>query len=538
MRRTAIALLLLMLFLPPSAALAHGFGQRYDLPVPLWLYLYGAAGTVALSFLLISLFVGEKHTLHNGYPRYNLMRLRWFRGIFTAAPFLVAIRILSVGLFLLVILTGFFGSSYPSGNFAPTFVWIIWWVGLSFFTALVGNIWPLVNPWKIIFDWADALARRVGIEGGVNGTELYPARWGVYPALILYFIYVWIEVIFEGSPKPNNLATFVLIYSLITWGGMAVYGKEVWLRNGEVFSVFFSTIARFAPTEVRVTDGQVCEECSDECRREDDNCVNCYECFAWATPDERELNLRPWAVGLAQMERITMDRLLFVIFILSSVTFDGLVVTPIWGAILRVAGPIYAPFGDLGYYALETLGLLFLPALFLGIYFWFSLLIRALGGRHAQLTRVAVTFVYSLIPIALAYQIAHYFTLFVIQGQNIFLLISDPFGRGWNLFGTAKNQINVGIVDAGFVWYFQVAVIVLGHVVAVYLAHVIAMRLFGNQKRALNSQYPMLGLMVLYTMLSLWILSQPIVQENKAAQNATLTGASRTPGLTHDYPHL
>lgn len=529
-RVIVIAILLSLLLLPPGTALAHGFGQRYDLPVPLWLYLYGAAATVALSFLLIAVFVGEPRSAHT-YRRVNLLRFGWFRATLASRPFIIFLRLLSVALFLLVILSGLFGVHNPALNFTPTFVWIIWWVGLGFITAFIGNLWELVNPWKNIFEWADAAARWLGLENGLEGDEPYPAKWGVWPAFLLYFAFVWIEIVFEGSPTPFNIALLALLYSAITWGGMMIYGKEVWLRHGEAFSVFFGVLARFSPSEVRVTDPRVCEECPNECL-EGGECINCYECLRRAEPQSREINLRLWAVGLLNKEHVTLDRLVFIVFILASVTFDGLVVTPAWVDIETWAFPLFQPFGQFGYVVFQTLGLIALPAIFLAAYFTFSFLIKALGGADGKVRQVAAAFVYSLVPIALAYQMAHYYTLLLVQGQNIFALISDPFGWGWNLFGTAGYSVNVGIVGAGFVWYSQVGLVVGGHIIAVYVAHVIALRLLNDKKRALKSQYPMLALMVLYTVSSLWILSQPVVQENKSQSASSIWSPRPTNELT------
>ena len=125
---------------------------------------------------------------------------------------------------------------------------------------------------------------------------------------------------------------------------------------------------------------------------------------------------------------------------------------------------------------------------------------------------VARIFAYSLIPIALAYNIAHFITLLLIQGQLIVRLVSDPFGLGWDLFGTVGYSLNIGIINARILWFLSVALIVLGHVLAVYLAHRVAIRTFANRAIALRSQYPMLTLMVVYTVISLWIIAQPIVQ--------------------------
>jgi hypothetical protein len=158
-----------------------------------------------------------------------------------------------------------------------------------------------------------------------------------------------------------------------------------------------------------------------------------------------------------------------------------------------------------------------MPVAFLAVYLGFVKLSQLLGGGEVPLGQLAPAYVYSLVPIAIAYQVAHYYTYLLIQGQGMISYVSDPFGWGWDLFGTAGYEIKIGVVDAAFVWYSQVALIVAGHVIAVYLAHLISLRFFGDSKRALRSQSPMLVLMSLYTILSLWILSQPIVEDDRSA---------------------
>jgi hypothetical protein len=166
--------------------------------------------------------------------------------------------------------------------------------------------------------------------------------------------------------------------------------------------------------------------------------------------------------------------------------------------------------------AINTVGLLAAPLAFGALYLGFVKLSQLLGDV-AGFWELATAYAFSLVPIAFAYQVAHYYTLLLFNGQMIFLQVSDPFGWGWDLFGTSGYQINNAVVGAAFVWYSQVALIVAGHVLAVYLAHAIALRSTGDPKRALRSQYPMVALMVLYTILSLWILSQPIIEEKEAA---------------------
>ena len=152
-----------------------------------------------------------------------------------------------------------------------------------------------------------------------------------------------------------------------------------------------------------------------------------------------------------------------------------------------------------------------MPVAFFMVYLFFSrIMSNAVDGKISTL-EMARIFGYSLIPIALAYNIAHFITLLLIQGQLIIPLASDPFGSGWDIFGTADYSLNIAIINARVLWFLSVSLIVLGHVLAVYLAHRVAIRTFSDRALVLKSQYPMLALMVLYTIISLWIIAQPIV---------------------------
>ena len=496
-----ILALVFLVGLPPQA-FAHGLGQSQNLPLPFWLYLFAAAAVVLVSFVQIGVLVGEHHAL-SLYPRFDLLQIRFLRALATNKPLLFGVRLLSVALFLLVILSGLFGIQAPSTNFAPTFVWIIWWVGLSFFTAFVGNIWPLVSPWRVLFEWAEGLARRLGAQKGLNLDVRYPEEWGIWPALALFALFVWIENVFEGSATPIYIALFIILYSTFTWSNMLLFGKEPWLRRGEAFSVYFGILSRFAPTEVRVTDPEVCKQCSAACYDAEGGCVNCYECFAQAPVKDRELNLRPPAIGLSFAERATPDRLVFVVFLLASVTYDSLLGTPPWAELERLTA------------VTPTLGLIEVPLVFLTVYLGFVKLGQLLSEGQVSFGRLAGAYVYSLVPIAIAYLVAHYYTLLIIQGQAIIALLSDPFGRGLDLFGTARYEVNAGLIGADTVWYSQIGLIVAGHVLAVYLAHVATLRLVRSPRLQNRMQYPMLALMICYTVFSLWILSQPVVEKRK-----------------------
>ena len=506
MRLPVIGLAALALIFSPLAtpAYAHGFGDRYSLPVPLWLYLIGAGAAVALSFAVVGFFVQGGHAAA-GYPRFNLLRLPPLRVL--AHPIMLgSVKAFAVFLFLLVVVTGLVGDQSPVMNFAPTFVWIIWWVGLAFFCAFLGDLWVLVNPWTALFSWAEALYARLDPEGELSFGFQYPQWLEAWPAVNAFLVFAWLEVVFIGAAQPLVVAALAVCYWVYSFVGMLLFGKHVWLRNGEAFTLFFGNLARCAVTEVRVVDPAVCARCSGECRFEAGDCINCHECMERARGDQREWNLRPLGAGLLTRTRVSTSQAAFVMLMLATVTFDGLSETPPWAA---VSIPVMAVIKNV--YVVGAMGLIGFPLLFAGVYLLFCKLIVAVSGRRRSVGDIARSFVYSLVPIAVAYHLAHYFTYILVQGQFIIPLVSDPFGYGWDIFGTTDYLVNIALADARIAWFTAIFAIVGGHVLAVYIAHLLALRVFPDHAAALRSQYPMLLLMVGYTMLSLWIMAQPII---------------------------
>ena len=503
-------LLATSIFLAVTPVYAHGFGERYNLPIPLSYFLVGAGAVVALSFVVMGVFLRPAHG-NLGYPHYNLLAVPVLGRVLSSHTLSVVFGVVSVTVFLVILAAGLVGSERPLENISPTFVWIIWWVGMGYVSALVGNLWAMVNPWKITFGWAESL---FGDDDPAEEPALfgYDERWDIWPAVILLGGFAWVENVYGGAEEPFKLGVLVLAYSAITWAGMMAFGKHKWLRHGEAFSVLYGFFAHFSPTEVRVSDRAVCATCTSGCDR-DDACVDCYECFEIAASGQKELSLRPYAVGLAQVHRISTATAVFVIAALATVTFDGIVETPRW---VKLQTEVYDVADDLfGAYALQsinTAGLFLFPAVFFGIFLAFSWGIRELGREKTSVPKVTRAFIFSLVPIALAYNMAHFLSLLLIQGQSIIPLASDPFGTEWDIFGTADYVVDIAIINAKFVWFMSVIAIIVGHIASVYVAHVISLRRLGNPHDALRSQYPMLVLMVGYTATSLWIIAQPIVE--------------------------
>ncbi|NKB59497.1 MAG: hypothetical protein GKS00_24500 [Alphaproteobacteria bacterium] len=468
-----------------SPALAHAFGQRYDLPAPLGLYLGGAGAAVALSFIVMAFVLRGDGT--RTFPVVNLSAVPVLgAGAMTAA---VLLRVISVAIFLLVLAAGFLGVQNPLKNFAPTMVWIIWWIGLVIVSALFGDLWKVINPWGVVFGWVERLI------GQASPHRRYPEWLGTWPAVALFALFAWLELVSEVGESPRQLAYLVVIYSIITWWGMAVYGRETWLTRGEAFTVAFSLFARFAPMGAGDTmPGQHSAPGN------------------WI--------LRPPAVGLLTARPVSLSLAAFVLLILSTVTFDGFLETPAWGATLQwiaedaTLRPLLIALQESGlnlHKTVKTVALILFPLGFASAFVCFCFLVAWAGGAPS-VRGIAGFFVLTLVPIAIAYHVAHYLSYLLLTGQQIIPLLSDPFGMGWDIFGTAAYKIDIGIVGAKFVWYLSVVSIVGGHLIAVYLAHIMALRVFPTARAALYSQIPMMVLMVGYTVLSLWILSQPVVE--------------------------
>ncbi len=407
----------------------------------------------------------------------------------TVVPFCSAID----SLFLLALAAGFLGTQDTLKNIGPTFIWIIWWVGLAYVAALVGNLWPAINPWSIFIGGLERLIGLFEPRARLSLGLVYPSWLGVWPAVGFFGLFAWFEPISESARAPGTLATCILIYSGLTWLGMLSFGRNVWLAHGEAFSLAFGVLGRFAPIG-----------------RPDRDPSN-------GRP--RHWYLRPYAGDLVVKRPGHPSMTAFVLLMLSTVTFDGFKETPLWASLSGwiALEPWFHPlllklhmFGFDLPVVLGTIMLILFPILFFLVYLVLSWLTKLASGSERSLAEIAGLFVFSLVPIAIAYHLAHYLSYLLVAGQLIIPLASDPFGIGWDLFGTAGYRIDIGIVGAKFVWYTAVVSIVVGHVFAVGVAHFMALRVFETAKDVLRSQIPFLVLMVGYTMVSLWILSQPI----------------------------
>ncbi|HLX28784.1 MAG TPA: hypothetical protein VKV24_09915 [Casimicrobiaceae bacterium] len=466
--------------------------MRYDLPLPLTLWIIGAAGAIALSFVVISIAVRASAVVE-APAQPNVLRWQIDNGFASPKIRLVA-QVFAVAALILVVAAGIIGDQTPTRNVAPTAIWIAWWVGFSYLSAFVGNVWSIVNPWAAIFDWCERIVSKW--RAPRRSTVKWPQSVGVWPGIALFIAFAWMELIWEGRSIPSHLAWLAIGFSVLTWTGMFIFGRSTWLTHADPFALAFGVLSKFGPTDIRIETGS--GETSGRFRR-----------YRRA---QRTLILRPPGAGLVDHEDISPSFSVFVIVMLSTVTFDGFMATPLWQRIesaLYVALPVL---GDSRLAIINTVGLLVFCLAFIAVYRLVATLIANASENRMTPEETGRAFVLTLVPIAIAYLVAHYLSYFLIQGQLLIRLASDPFGFGWNLLGTAHFRPDIGIVGARFVWYTSLVAIVLGHVAAVSLAHIVALRRFDDRRVAIRSQFPMLVLMIAYTMMSLWIIAQPIVE--------------------------
>jgi hypothetical protein len=454
----ATAGLLATAALLPASASAHGLVQRANLPIPEWLFGWAAAVVLVLTFVGLAVLWPQPKLEHDRWRPLpgGLGRVLGGRAVEIAAG------TLGVALLALVLVAGFAGSQNGLNNFAPTFVFITFWVGLAFASALFGDLFRAVDPWRAIGRVTGSVVRR---RDAAPPREL-PERWGRWPAVGGLLVFTWIELVSGWGEHPRSLAIAVAVYTVLTLAGQALYGVETWSTRGEAFSVYFNLLSRISPFETR--DGVV--------------------------------GVHAPLTGLPKLE-ILPGTIAFVTVMIGTVTFDGLSQGRVW---TEVSGPLEdVSTAKVG----ATIGLLACVAIVAGFY--------ALGSRLAHrfapalpAERVRRGFVHALVPIALVYVAAHYLTFLLFEGQGIAYLVSDPLGRGWDLFGTASAAVDYGVISQNQAWYAQVACVVAGHVAALALAHDRALVLYGQARGAVRSQYAMLAIMVGFTTLALWLLAQ------------------------------
>ncbi len=449
----------------PASASAHGLVGRTDLPIPGWMFAWGAAIVLIASFVALG-------TL---WPRPRLQQ-HGLRRVLTVPRFVEPVcGLLGVAAFAAVVYSALEGTTVALANLAPTAIYVHFWVGIPLLSILLGNVFRLFNPWRAFYRGLTAVAFRIAPSLNVAPLR-YPARLGRWPAVAGLIGFAWLELVYVDRDVPSTLGLLALAYAFVQVVGMSLFGEETWSERGDSFGVYFGLAARLSVWERR----------------------------------GRELCLRPPLSGVPGLDMLP-GTVILLCTIIGTTTFDGASNGALW---TEVAPKLQTFLGHRGLsltLAGELTFSLGLALCILGVAGFYRLGIagmRSVDPRRdpRELSRA---FAHTLTPIALAYVLAHYFSLLAFQGQAIAYLISDPLGTGANLFGTANAQVNYQLISSSAIWYVQVAALICGHVAGLVLAHDRALAVFRDDPRAaVRSQYWMLTVMVAFTCLGLYLLSE------------------------------
>ena len=456
--------------------LLHAFGRRYDLPVPLLLFVLGGAAVVFLSFLVVlprtvpeapaaEAALVDETTLRRPAP------VRWA----------VAVLVL-VG----AVVCGWVGSQAVAENILPTLFWLVVWVATPILCGVIGDWTRAVNPFAVITRTFDQPALRRLLLGDAR-TVSWPGWLGWWPASALFFTVACGELIYNGTAtQPGFTATALAVYALANAVAGLFFGAPSWLARGELFSVLFATWGRLG-------------------------------WFRFGAAGRRGLGGGLRAPFDARLSRVT-----FVLMLLVSVSFDGLLSTDAWKTLrLRV------PLSGTAFELFETVAFALLVLVAWAVFGGFAALVRRLGSTGASTLTVLAGLLPSLLPIAFGYLLAHNAEYLAINGQLLVPLLGNPAGlAGIHLLPAPFNDsyvVNPNLLPSAWVWYLQVALIIFVHIAAVVLAHRYLSRASRTPAAARRSEWPWIVAMVGYTMTSLWLLAQPLVQEGASAAVRALT---------------
>jgi hypothetical protein len=452
-----------LIAMAPALAFAHAGERGFVLLMPRGYALWGGTLAVAASFLVL-LAIPDAPIRRFAAAARRLGRVPHIPPTLLSA--------VSFALMLALIAAGLTGTRDPLGNPLPLTIWTLWWGGLTAAHAVFGNLWAALNPWIAPYRLFRALLRLP------EAPLAYPRRLGHWPAIAIFLAFAWFELVHPAPDDPARLALAVGAYAAATLLGMLLFGERAWLTYAEAFSVFFRFVALIAPLQA---------------------------------DRDRGVTIVPPGAGLVRHGTLSPSAALFVLLMLATVSFDGLSKT-FWWLALGGINPLEFP-GRTAVMGRNSLGLVLSWAALsvaFGAAVW-------LGCRVAQAAGSTVghigAFVLSILPIALAYHLAHYLPAFLVNAQYALAAFGDPFGLGWNLLGLAgTHPVTSFLADyhsVAVLWTVQSGLIVLGHVLAVLIAHAIALERFGSGRAAFVSQLPLALLMIAYTGFGLWLLSAP-----------------------------
>ncbi|NOX57219.1 MAG: YHS domain-containing protein [Planctomycetes bacterium] len=468
--------------------------------------------------------------------RIDLMRSRVIRTLLTSRVFRFVCQAVFVLVFFVIIAAGLFGNQNPALNIAPILTWTVWWGGLVILIMYAGKAWCYVCPWDAVAGWMEKMRLWKKADEGLGlGLKWPRALRNIVIATVLFVGLTWVELGFGVTMKPRVTAYLAIAMLLMAIVCAFLFERKGFCRYACLVGRVSGLYAMFSGIEIRPRDQAVCKGCSGkECAhgsesaygcptflfpgnlRTNTYCIQCTECLQACPHDNLAVNLRPWGADLVTDHRPRTDEAYLALLMLSITGFHGLTMTPNWG---RLTGWLTETFSlsHLVAFSLGMAGLMLAPILVYAVLvkISYALATPAQTARRYSYHDYFVRYAYALLPIALFYHLAHNLEHLLMEGPKIVALASDPFGWGWNLFGTLGWTIPP-LVSLDVLWILQIVLVLVGHVYSLWLAQRTSTRLFGDRKAALRSQLPMLVGMIAFSIFSLWLLKQPMEMRTSA----------------------
>lgn len=509
---------------PAGSHLMHG--------IPSWMYQFGVAIILLISFGLFEVihWVQEKRNtspqvhIKAMEARLNVSTWKPLHRLLKWEPFIFVLRFFFVICFLTIIAAGLFGNQNPAMNIAPLLTWTIWWVGLIFVILYFGKAWCTVCPWDAIATWMERLKFWGPRKSGLGLRLKWPKSLrNIWLAVFLFIGLTWLELGLGVTMIPRATAWLALLILGMAIVSAFLFDRKSFCRYGCLVGRISGLYAMFSSTELRVEDPKACSSCKTmDCYRGNEKgdgcptfefpktmqlstyCILCTECIKTCPKDNIVIRQRPWGADLVQEGKPRVDEAFLSIILLSMTGFHGLTMTPKWSQwSLAVENGLQIP----SRFAFSLLMSLILIAPIL--IFWGLTWLSSLCSKRYDSKTFFIRYAYALLPIALFYHLAHNAEHFLMEGPKLIALISDPFGWGWNLFGTAKWTMTPLITLEGL-WWIQIVFILIGHIYSLWISEQTTRRLIPDRKQAFLSQLPMLFAMVLFSIFSLWLVKQPM----------------------------
>jgi hypothetical protein len=428
---------------------AHGLGGRTDLPLDAAAAIAGGGAAVTATFLAL--------TVAWRRPRLDPAAGRPLPAALARAldapPLTALARTAALATAAFVVVTALAGPADDRANLAPWALYVTFWVGLVPVSVLAGPVWRRVNPLRTLHA---ALCRLTGADPAGRRS---PDRLGYWPAALALAAFVWLELVAPNRSDPRLVGALLLGYAAAQLAAAGVYGRG-WFGRGDAFEVYSTLLARMCPIG-RAPGGAL----------------------VWRTP---LTGLLASANGPGGGER---GLAAVACVLIGSTGFDGITRTTYWRDHV-----------DPGDVLAGTAGLAAAIAAVAAAYTAATAAMGAPAGERGLADRFAGT----LLPVALGYTIAHYFSFLLLEGQMTVILASDPLGTGADLLGTRGHRVDHDLAGPALVAQVQVNAIVLGHLAATLAAHELALRRLPTG--GVRAQAPLAAVMVALTCAGLFAL--------------------------------